>query len=674
MDSALSFVNFGFTYKAQAEPTLFDINLAVRRGEKICVLGLSGSGKSTLANCINGLIPHAFPGHITGSLSIMGEDSRNLDIFSLSKKVGTVLQDTDGQFVGLSAGEDIAFAAENDMTPVDEMRRRVRAAAELVQIEDFLSKPPQELSGGQKQRVSMAGVLLDEVEILLFDEPLANLDPAAGKQAIELIDELHRKTGKTILIVEHRLEDVLYRELDRIVVIDGGRITADDIPAAVLSSGVLGRTGIREPLYLSALRYAGISFGPADHPEELRRLDFDALALRAWDAGMADPAAGEDPAPLLEIRNLSFSYESALSAGTGVADGSRAAVKENTADGSRAAANTAGGETEGNTAGGSRVAAKESMPPSVTGSALDRVSFTVNRGDCLALVGKNGAGKSSLAALICGFYKHGPGTIIFDGRDMAELSIKERADRAGYVMQNPNHMISFPLIYDEAALGLRARGMAEGEIRDRVHEIFRVCGLYPFRTWPVSALSFGQKKRLTIASILTLGPSLLILDEPTAGQDFRHYSEIMEFLLDLNREQGVTLLLITHDMHLMLEYCNRAVVIAGGRIVAGGSAEGNALTPAAALTDDRIVEAASLKRTSLYDLALRAGIADPRRFVGRFIRHEKEARARRRRTGRDEAQKSRGGAAGRNEKATGRSPAGMETAVNHPAPGGEAAP
>ena len=627
MDSALTFVNFGFTYKAQAEPTLFNIDLTVRRGEKICVLGPSGSGKSTLANCVNGLIPHAFPGRMTGSLSIMGEDAWSLDIFSLSKKVGTVLQDADGQFVGLSAGEDIAFAAENDMVPVDEMRRRVQAASELVRIEDFLSKQPQELSGGQKQRVSMAGVLLDEVEILLFDEPLANLDPAAGKQAIELIDELHRKTGKTILIVEHRLEDVLHRSLDRIVVMDGGRIIVDDAPAAVLSSGILGRTGIREPLYLSALKYAGIPFGPADHPEDLRRVSFDARILGAWEEGMADPEAGEGAAPLLEIRDLSFRYESTLSAGTD-------------------AANVGGRPGAGGTAIKTAMdAADGGTAASGTGPALDRVSFTVNRGDCLALVGKNGAGKSSLAALVCGFYRHDPGTILFDGGDMAELSIKERADRAGYVMQNPNHMISFPLIYDEAALGLRARGMAEGEIRDRVHDIFRVCGLYPFRTWPVSALSFGQKKRLTIASILVLGPSLLILDEPTAGQDFRHYSEIMEFLLDLNREQGVTLLLITHDMHLMLEYCNRAVVIAGGRIVAGGSADGNALTPAAALTDGRIVEAASLKRTSLYDLALRAGLTDPRRFVGRFIRHDREARARRHGAGRGEARKSAGGAA-----------------------------
>jgi energy-coupling factor transport system ATP-binding protein len=644
MDSALTFVNFGFTYKAQAEPTLFNIDLTIRRGEKICILGPSGSGKSTLANCINGLIPHAFPGRMTGSLFVMGEDSRNLDIFSLSKKVGTVLQDTDGQFVGLSAGEDIAFAAENDMVPVDEMRRRVRAAAELVRIEDFLSKPPQELSGGQKQRVSMAGVLLDEVEILLFDEPLANLDPAAGKQAIELIDELHRKTGKTILIVEHRLEDVLHREVDRIIVMDGGRITAGGAPAAVLSSGILGRTGIREPLYLSALKYAGISFGPADHPEDLRLLGFDAGTLQAWDEGMADTEAGKDAVPLLEIRDLSFSYENTLSAGTGAvtrtAGGGRTGAATKTADGGRtgAATRTAGGSAGAatKTADGSAGAGSEALPAG-TGPALDHVSFTINRGDCLALVGKNGAGKSSLAALICGFYKHGPGTIFFDGRDMAELSIKERADRVGYVMQNPNHMISFPLIYDEAALGLRVRGMAEGEVRDRVYEIFRVCGLYPFRTWPVSALSFGQKKRLTIASILVLGPSLLILDEPTAGQDFRHYSEIMEFLLDLNREQGVTLLLITHDMHLMLEYCNRAVLIAGGRIVAGGGVEREALTPAAALTDDRIVEAASLKRTSLYDLALRAGLSDPRRFVGRFIRHDREARARRRSADRETA-------------------------------------
>jgi energy-coupling factor transport system ATP-binding protein len=507
-----------------------------------------------------------------GSLSIMGEDAAGLEIFDISKKVGTVLQDTDGQFVGLSAGEDIAFAAENDLVPVEEMRHRVMEAAALVQIEDHLNLPPQELSGGQKQRVSMAGVLMDAVEILLFDEPLANLDPAAGKQAIELIDQLHRETGKTILLVEHRLEDALHRPVDRIILINQGRIVADLPPAEMLASKLLGEAGIREPLYISALRYAGIPVAPQTHPESPETIVFEPERLRAWDQTFEEPAPESPGPPLLEIRDLSFCYSP-----------------------------------------------EEKVKP-----ALDHVSLTLTRGASVSMVGKNGAGKSTLASLICGFYRPLSGSIWYEGMDMAGLSIKERARYIGYVMQNPNQMLSLPMLYDEAALGLRVRGIGENEIRDRVYETFKICGLYPFRNWPVSALSFGQKKRLTIASILVLGPSLLILDEPTAGQDFRHYSEIMEFLRGLNRSQGITLLLITHDMHLMLEYTGRAVVLAGGKLVLDPRADDS---PAAVLTDHRTVEAANLKLTSLYGLAIRSGIADPTGFVRRFIAQDREARA-----------------------------------------------
>ncbi|MDR1949915.1 MAG: DUF3744 domain-containing protein [Spirochaetaceae bacterium] len=560
----VSFDNFTFTYKAQTEPSLYDITLSVRRGEKVLILGPSGSGKSTLVHCINGLIPHAFSGRIGGGLFLAGKDTRDLTIFDISKEVGTVLQDTDGQFVGLNAGEDIAFAAENDNIPTPEIHRRVGDAARLVRMEDHLDKAPQDLSGGQKQRVSIAGVLVDAVEILLFDEPLANLDPAAGQEAIELIDTLHRETGKTVIIVEHRLEDVLHRPVDRIVVIDRGRIIADLPPAELLAADILRKTGIREPLYLSALRYAGIGFSPEKRPESVNTVEFDRRRLVEWAGGLPDPAPEAPRSALLEVGDLDFYYPGDL--------------------------------------------AKRPV--------LEGVSFVLAKGECVSLVGKNGAGKSTLAKLICGFNRPVSGFIRFEGRDLADSSIKERAERIGYVMQNPNQMISHPLIYDETALGLRTRGVAENEVRDRVGETLKICGLYPFRNWPVSALSFGQKKRLTIASILVMGVSLLILDEPTAGQDYRHYSDIMEFLRKLNREQGLTFLLVTHDMHLMLEYTRRALVLAGGKLLAADN------SPAAILTDDRLVERASLKRTSLYDLALRAGITDPRGFVRHFIDYE----------------------------------------------------
>jgi energy-coupling factor transport system ATP-binding protein len=230
-----------------------------------------------------------------------------------------------------------------------------------------------------------------------------------------------------------------------------------------------------------------------------------------------------------------------------------------------------------------------------------------------------------MAKCICGFVHPDSGAVYWNGQDLASFSIMERAEKIGYVMQNPNQMFSFPMVYDEAALGLRMRGVAETEVKVQVYEALEICGLYPFRNWPVSALSYGQKKRLTIASILALRTSLLILDEPTAGQDYRHYTEFMEFLLGLNRKQGISLLLITHDMHLMLDYTTRAVVLSEGVCVADRE-------PSRILTDDGIIEQASLKRTSLYTLALNAGLPDPQGFVGRYIafdrkKHEQRGKA-----------------------------------------------
>jgi energy-coupling factor transport system ATP-binding protein len=571
----LLFKNFTFRYRAQVDPTLIDINFSVKRGEKILVLGPSGSGKSTLVHCINGIIPHAYKGEISGELYICGKDIRNLDIFSISGMAGTVLQDTDGQFVGLSAAEDIAFSLENDCVPTDEMHRRTYESALLVDMTAHLAKSPQDLSGGQKQRISIAGVLVDEVDILLFDEPLANLDPAAGKDAIELIDELHKKTGKTVIIVEHRLEDVLHRPVDRIVVIDQGRIISDTKPAQLLCSNILPETGIREPLYISALKYSGVTVKEEMNPQHTSALICDYKPLVEWDRrqtlnnGQDSRMNPGEAQRGLEVRELRFRYT------------------EN--------------EEE----------------------ALKGISFNVISGECVGLVGKNGSGKSTLAKCICGFLKPDYGAVYYNGQNLAELSIMERAEKIGYVMQNPNQMISFPMIFDEIAFGLGNRAVNETEIKTRVNEALNICGLYPFRNWPVNALSYGQKKRLTIASILALRPSLIILDEPTAGQDYRHYTEFMEFLLGLSRDLDFSLLLITHDMHLMLEYTTRAVVLSEGVCVADNE-------PFKILTDDEIIQKASLKRTSLYELALNAKLGDPRGFTGRYIRFDRKMREQKR--------------------------------------------
>ena len=560
----IQFEHFGFQYNAQAEPTLHDICLSIRKGEKILIAGPSGCGKSTLAHCINGLIPFSYPGKTSGSLRIAGREARDLSIFEISRHVGTVLQDPDGQFIGLTVAEDIAFSLENDCVREPELHDRVRRAAALVDVETHLGHAPNELSGGQKQRVSLAGVLVNHVDLLLFDEPLANLDPATGKAAIELIEQARQQTGAAVIIIEHRLEDVLHRDVDRIVLMGEGRILADTTPDELLSGSWLRDSGIREPLYLTALKYAGVPITPAMKPSSIRALQLsegDREKVRAWFAA-APPAAEKAARPvLLEAEDLHFSYEG---------------KKHET---------------------------------------LKGVSLRAEKGELLAIVGRNGAGKSTFSKLCCGFETQQSGVLRLHGEDMAPLSIKERADHIGYVMQNPNQMISKVMIYDEVALGLRTRGVAEEEIRPRVEETLKVCGLWPFRSWPISALSFGQKKRVTIAAILVLEPEMIILDEPTAGQDYRHYTEIMEFLLQLQK-RGITVAMITHDMHLMLEYAERAVVFSRGRILADTDC-------AAVLTDADIIAEANLKETSLYALAQLCGIADGRAFVRRFIDYER---------------------------------------------------
>lgn len=562
----IEFENFSFQYFSQAEPTLYDINLKIYKGEKVLIVGPSGSGKSTLGHCLNGLIPCSYKGEIKGSLKICGQETKKRSIFQMSQNVGTVLQDADGQFIGLTVGEDIAFALENDCVSQGEMHETVQKAAEIVDMGQLLKSSPYELSGGQKQRVSFAGVLVNGAEILLFDEPLANLDPATGKTAIDLIDRVWKESGKTMIIIEHRIEDVLYRNVDRIVVVGNGRIVADMTPDELMAANILPELGIREPLYVTAMKYAGITITPEMKAGHLDTLDIDKIRepLLKWNQKQGSVKEKSERPVILEAKNLNFQYTK-----------------------------------------------KRKL--------LQDINFQIREGEMVSIVGTNGAGKSTLAKVICGFVKEDSGEICYYGQSLSGQTIKERAEKIGFVMQNPNQMICKPMIYDEVALGLRIRGMSEAEIEPKVDEALRICGLAPFKKWPLSALSFGQKKRVTIASMLVMNPQILILDEPTAGQDYHHYTEIMEFLKSLN-EQGVTILMITHDMHLMLEYTSHAIVISGGQKIGDATAVD-------ILTNEKIASKASLKVTSLYELAIRADLEEPSRFVQNFIDYERGLKA-----------------------------------------------
>lgn len=563
----ISFQDYGFQYAAQAKPTLNHINLDIYPGEKVLIAGASGSGKSTIGSCINGLIPFAYPGESTGKLLVDGKEPSKSSIFELSHTVGTVLQDTEGQFIGLTVGEDIAFALENDCVPQEEMKETVERVAKLVDIEHHLQYAPHELSGGQKQRVSLAGVMVDQVKVLLFDEPLANLDPAAGRTTIELIDMVQQKTGAAVIIIEHRLEDVLWRNVDRIVLMEEGSIVVDMPTEKLLASNLLLEHGIREPLYLTALRYAGIPITEQMQPQHVDSLQLTKeqkeQLVNWYHSTSGRVQKTEEREELLQVEHLTFGYTPEL-------------------------------------------------------MNLKDVSFTIHKGEMVSIVGRNGAGKSTLAKLICGFEKPTSGSISMEGRDLSQDTIKERAANIGYVMQNPNQMISKPMIWDEVEMALLSLPMTEEERKRRVEETLKICGLYPFRNWPISALSFGQKKRVTIASILVQRPGIIILDEPTAGQDYEHYTEIMEFLKELNG-QGYTIVMITHDMHLMLEYTSRAIVFSEGQLLADTSA-------VHVLNNPELVRQANLKETSLYTLSVNCGIDNPQVFTECFIRHEQEVR------------------------------------------------
>lgn len=563
---SVTFSNFSFRYASQDKPTLKNINLRIEQGEKIVIIGPSGSGKSTLGQCLNGLIPHTIKGEVEGQLFINECDVADWKIEQYTENVGTVLQDTDSQFVGLTVGEDIAFALENQMISKAEMYPVVRDVAKMVDLTALLKKSPYDLSGGQKQRVSLGGILVDNVDILLFDEPLASLDPKTGKATIEIIDELHKNRGKTVIIIEHRLEDVLHRSIDRVILMDQGEIVADTTPDKLLQTSLLVEHGIREPLYISALKSSGFDISQEPHISQLSSLNNQkiALSMNQWFVNTdSDVLVESKTEALLSIDNLTYSYDGDV-------------------------------------------------------NALDNISFNVNKGEFVSILGKNGSGKSTITKLIMGVLQPDLGSISLNGQDLSQLSIFERSQKVGVVLQNPNHMISHHMIFDEIAFGLVNSGLSEAEIESKVTKALDLCGLRRFRHWPIDALSYGQKKRVTIASILVLEPELLILDEPTAGQDYRNYTSMLHFINELNQTLGLTVIIISHDMHLVLEHTTRAIVIADSHCVADDRV-------ISIFSQPELLDKANLTVTSLYELANKAGIKNITGFMNQFISTERES-------------------------------------------------
>ncbi|MFC5650072.1 DUF3744 domain-containing protein [Paenibacillus solisilvae] len=576
MKPIISIQDVTYTYPRVKHPTIRQINLDIYPGEKILIAGPSGSGKSTLARCINGLIPHSYKGELQGAVMIDGKPITEMPIVEISEKVGTILQDPEGQFIGLSVAEDVAFGLENREVPQREMEVQVKAALERVGMVQYMDGSPQELSGGEKQKVALAGILTIDPEVLLLDEPLANLDPVSGLQMMELMERIHKQAGKTVIIVEHRIEDVIAYGVDRIVLMVDGAIVADLPAAQMLSSGLLKEAGIRHPLYLEALHQVGCSYTADDLPLRVDEVDVEETApiVSRWlsngeNEASIEAASGHDrntdeTLPIISFHGVHFGYE-----------------------------------------------------PHV--QVLSEVSFAIQPGERVALLGHNGAGKSTLSQLMLGMYQPTKGSIAINGKNASGMNIAERGRQIGYVMQNPNHMLSQDTVLAEILLGPKHSGFSQEEIGRSVDHALAICDLAGYRNWPISALSHGQKKRLTIASVLAMNPKLLLLDEPTAGQDYRHYREMMAFIDGLSK-QGIALVMVTHDMHLAMEYTDRALVLSKGRIVADTS------TMALLANEDRLT-GSQLRPSSLYELGKRLALKQPDRLIRRYIAEERKGSA-----------------------------------------------
>lgn len=557
MDPIISFKQFTFKYETQQKPTLIDINLDIYPGEKILILGPSGSGKSTLGNCINGLIPNHFEGTVSGECIIDNQLVTEHSIFDISKSVGTILQDSDAQFVGLSVGEDIAFSLENQAVSQVEMAQKVYHAAKIVGVSDMLNQLPYALSGGQKQRVAMAGILHENIKILLLDEPLAALDPKMGEKMVVLIDQLNQKKQLTTVVIEHRLEEVLHRSIDRIVLMDQGRIVTITTPNELLHSSLLKEYGIREPLYISALKNI---FADVVLPKQIDSLDHIDLSnprlIFSNEITTKNQLTNDTMPKLVEMDHVAFSYD---------------------------------------------------KRPFIS---IDKLM--ISAGERIAILGENGSGKTTLARLLTGVCQPNAGQIKRMGNP---TTLKEIAGLIGYVMQNPNHMLVEDIVYDEVKLALEKRNYSETEIDEIVRDVLEITGLYSRRNWPINALSYGQKKRVSVAVVLALRPKCIILDEPTAGQDYAHYREMMEFVQSLNDDYQMTVIFITHDMHLALEYTDRAIVMEDGKIIADD-------VTFSILNNDQLLERASLKKTSIFKLANKLNL-DIESFIRTFIEMER---------------------------------------------------
>lgn len=517
MDEVIRIRDLWWRYELGKDWALRGINLTVRRGEFLVVVGPSGAGKSTLCLTLCGMIPHFSRGYYKGEVLINGQETRKMKLSDITKKVGIVFQDPDTQFVTMSVEDEVAFPLENHGVPRQEMIKRVRRTMEMTRILELRDKYPHELSGGQKQRVAIASILALEPEILVLDEPTSDLDPVGKTEVFSMLAEL-KKAGRTIILVEHNTEEAA-KYADRVILLKDGRMVSEGPPrevfkevAQIKSLGVYPPQ-VTELAYLLSSRYmldGRLPITLEECIEWLREMNAKVVTTMMPRSRCAK-TSGES---IVSFEKVSYRYP----------DGTL---------------------------------------------ALNNVELEFKKGEFAAIIGQNGSGKTTLVKHIVGLLKPTTGEVRIFGKKTSETSIRELATRVGYVYQNPDHQLFCQTVYEECAYGLRNLGLREDEIKTRVKEILGRVGLEGMEDIDTFLLGKGQRQRLAIASTLVMNPEVIIVDEPTTGQDMAQSSSIMELLGALNRE-GRTIIIVTHNMRLVAEYAERVVVMHSGRVILDG--------------------------------------------------------------------------------------------------------
>jgi energy-coupling factor transport system ATP-binding protein len=559
-----------YTYEGETEPVLNDISLRVRDGEFVLILGPSGCGKSTLLQLLNGTIPHLLKGKLEGRAVVCGKKVTETAVAAFATDVGMVFQDPEAQIINTRVRDEVCFALENLCRPPDEILARQANALAVVGLGDFGGRSIFDLSGGEKQRVSIAAVLAGQPRLLVLDEPTANLDPAGMADVFAVLERLNREHATTIILVEHRVDE-LADKVSRVVMMDRGRIVFDGPPRAAFArrrtlhaeGGEQIPTGTWFPEvseFALALSQAKGECGPfRDIP--LNVAEAIALGERAIDGATGPPASIATPEasafsvwarpPLIRVENLSFGYERAR-------------------------------------------------------PVLDGVTLTLESRTIVALMGRNGSGKTTLARTLIGINPPPKGAVLLDGMDMAALGPKEISTRIGYVFQNPDHQFVTDRVDLEVAYGLRVRDYAEDAIERIVTEVLEIVDLAAWRHRSPFSLSLGERRRLSVATMLVLEPRLLILDEPTIGQDHERAQQLMGLMVRLRERFATTILMITHDVRLVANWANRVLVLSNGRLAFDGSA--NAL-----FARDELLAEAGLLAPPIFDVSSKLARRRPQR-------------------------------------------------------------